>query len=85
MPSLPGGHFHPRDRSIYIVLPPDVARAAVEAGWAEVHPATRIVGIPENRVMIYGPRDQEELAVVFNLLVEAYRYAGGRMERTPDR
>lgn len=79
------GHFHPWDRSMHIVLPPDLARAAVEAGWAEVHPAARIVGVPENRLMLYGPRDEDELEVVFGLLVEAYRYAGGRMEPTADR
>jgi phospholipase/carboxylesterase len=78
------GHFHPWDRSMHVVLPADVALAAVEAGWAEVHPAARIVGIPENRVMIYGPRDEDDLVVVFRLLVESYRYAGGRMEVTPD-
>lgn len=79
------GHFHPWDRSMHIVLPPDLARAAVEAGWAEVHPAARILGVPENRLMLYGPRDEDGLEVVFGLLVEAHRYAGGRMEPTADR
>jgi len=79
------GHFHPWDRSMHVVLPPDVALAAVKAGWAEVHPAAQIVGVPENRVMIYGPRDEDELEVVFRLLVASYRYAGGRMEVTTER
>ena len=33
------GHFHPWDRSMHVVLPMDVADAAIEAGWAELHPA----------------------------------------------
>jgi phospholipase/carboxylesterase len=78
------GHFHPWDRSMHVVLPPDVALAAVEAGWAEVHPVARIAGIPENRVMIYGPRDEDELEIVFRLLVESYQYAGGR-KKIPNR
>ena len=47
------------------------------AGWAEVHPAVPLFGLPENRLMIYGPRDEAELEVVFQLLLDAYRFAGG--------
>ena len=32
------GHFHPWDGSLHIVLDPELAEAAVTAGWAEVHP-----------------------------------------------
>ena len=73
------GHFHPWDRSMHVILPIEVARAAVEAGWAEVHPAVPLLGLPENRLMIYGPRDEDELEAVYGLLLEAYRYAGGRL------
>ena len=31
--------------------------------------------IPQNVVMIYAPRDAQEIEVVAGLLVEAYRYA----------
>jgi hypothetical protein len=72
------GHFHPWDRSMHLILPMDVAREAVEAGWASVHPAVPLLGLPENRLMLYGPRDDAELEVVYRLLLEAYRYAGGR-------
>lgn len=73
------GHFHPWDRSMHVILPTDVARAAVESGWAEVHPAVPLLGLPENRLMVYGPRDDGELEVIYGLLLEAYRYAGGRL------
>ena len=33
--------------------------------------------IPRNVVMIYAPRDADEIGVVVGLVVEAYRYAGG--------
>jgi hypothetical protein len=78
------GHFHPWDRSMHVVLPPDVARAAVEAGWAEVHPAVPLLGLPENRLMVFGPRDDQELDVVYGLLVEAYSYAGGRLREVKE-
>ncbi len=34
--------------------------------------------IPQNVVMIYAPREAEEIEVVAELVVEAYRYAGGK-------
>lgn len=73
------GHFHPWDRSMHVILPMDAARSAVEAGWAEVHPAVPLLGLPKNRLMMYDPRDEAELEVVYGLLLEAYRYAGGRI------
>jgi hypothetical protein len=66
------GHFHPWDRSMHLVLPMDVARDAVAAGWADVHPAVALLGLPENRLMVYGPRDDGELEVVYGLLLGAY-------------
>jgi hypothetical protein len=33
--------------------------------------------LPQNVVMIYAPRDAQEIEVVAGLVVEAYRYAGG--------
>jgi len=34
--------------------------------------------IPQNVVMIYAPREAEEIEVVGELVVEAYCYAGGK-------
>jgi len=76
------GHFHPWDRSMHVILPMEAARVAVEAGWAEVHPAVPMFGLPENRLMVYGPRDDQELEVAYGLLVESYRYAGGRLRES---
>ena len=33
--------------------------------------------IPPNVVMIYAPRDEQEIEVVAGLVVESYRYASG--------
>ncbi len=71
-------HIHPMpDGSLHAALPPQVAQEAVEKGWAEQHPVARMGYIPQNVVMIYAPRDAEEIEVVAGLVVEAYRYAGG--------
>jgi hypothetical protein len=71
-------HIHPMpDGSLHAALPPEAAREAVEKGWAEQHPMARMGYIPPNVVMIYAPRDAEEIEVVAGLVVEAYRYASG--------
>ena len=58
-------HLHPPpDRSLHAMLPADVVSDAVEAGWAEPHPVARMGLIPPTAVMLYAPRDAEELGVV---------------------
>lgn len=72
-------HVHPMpDGSLHAALPPEVAREAIEKGWAEQHPVARMGYIPQNVVMIYAPRDAEEVEVVASLVTESYRYAGRR-------
>ena len=71
-------HIHPMpDGSLHAALPPEVAREAVEKGWAEQHPAARMGRMPQNVVMIYAPRDEKEIEVVAGLVAEACRNAGG--------
>jgi Family of unknown function (DUF5519) len=71
-------HIHPMpDGSLHAALPPEVAQEAAEKGWAEQHPVARIGYLPHNVVMIYAPRNAEEIEIVAGLVVEAYRYAGG--------
>ena len=71
-------HIHPMpDGSLHAALPPELAQEAVEKGWAEEHLVARMGYIPQNVVMIYAPRNAEEIEVVAGLVVEAYRYAGG--------
>ncbi|MDQ5858464.1 MAG: DUF5519 family protein [Acidobacteriota bacterium] len=66
-----------RDGSLHVALPPAVASEAIARGWAEIHPVARMGLIPENVVMIYGPRDADELDVVINLVRSALALAQG--------
>lgn len=70
-------HLHPRyDGSLHAVLAPSDADAAIAAGWAERHPlAGRFA--PSSTVMLYGPRDAGELAIVQQLVGLAHAYARG--------
>lgn len=69
-------HLHPgRDQSLHVMLPPDLVTDAIEAGWAEQHPVARRGQIPPNAVMLYAPRDDQERAVVTQLVQAAHEYA----------
>jgi Family of unknown function (DUF5519) len=64
-------HVHPPDDgSLHMTLPGDVAQAAYAAGWGEPHPVS---GTP----LIFGPRNEAELAIVWRLLWVSYKYASG--------
>jgi phospholipase/carboxylesterase len=53
-----------------MTLPPELADEAFEKGWGEPHPYS---GTP----LIYGPRDEHELEVVWRLLQASYEFARG--------
>jgi phospholipase/carboxylesterase len=64
-------HLHPPyDGSLHMTLPAETAEAAYAAGWGEPHPVS---GTP----LIFGPRDESELEVVWGLLQSSYEYAKG--------
>ena len=69
-------HIHP-DGSLHASLPPERAREAIEAGWAEPHPMALYMG-NEGMVMLYTPRTMEELDVIFQLVVDSYNFVTGR-------
>jgi hypothetical protein len=58
-----------------MTLPPDVVDATIENGWAERHALAGQHGLPMNIVMVYGPRDDEELGVVRDLVRASHAYA----------
>jgi len=69
-------HIHPPgDGSLHVVLPPGVVEQAIERGWAERHPLAGRFGLPANIVMVYGPRDENELKVVEDLVRASHEFA----------
>lgn len=71
-------HLHPPyDGSLHAMLPTPLAALAIERGWAELHPVVWKGWLPPNAVMIYGPRDAEELEVVWQLVQASYAFARG--------
>ncbi len=69
-------HLHPAyDGSLHMTLPLDIVETVIEHGWAEYHPLSGKYGLPKNIVMVYGPRDEAELAIVNELVRASYEHA----------
>ncbi|MDX2033463.1 MAG: DUF5519 family protein [Blastocatellia bacterium] len=78
------GHIHPSDGSMHITLSPSDAKTAMEAGWGELHSLAGDGGpLPFTYLMIYSPRNKEELTVVEQILTAAVRYHAGNLLKQP--
>lgn len=76
-------HLHPApDHSLHMALPLDIARDAIAAGWAEQHIAAASGQAPPTVVMVYAPRDDNDIDVVLRLLDESYRFATNHIPPT---
>ncbi|KAF5631460.1 hypothetical protein F52700_6863 [Fusarium sp. NRRL 52700] len=60
------GHMHGSDDSMHINLAPKDAKLVLERGWGQRHPLSGTVLYLGN-VMVYAPRNEEELEVVKNI------------------
>jgi catechol 2,3-dioxygenase-like lactoylglutathione lyase family enzyme len=77
-------HLHPgQDHSLHVCLPANLATAACEAGWAEPHTLVASGALPRTHVMVYAPRDKDELEVVGSLVEAAHRFATGQDSQPP--
>ncbi|SMP31499.1 luciferase family protein [Shimia sagamensis] len=70
-------HLHP-DGSLHASLDPDLAKKAVQAGWAIAHPWAKQREGWGGFVMIYTPTNVEELDIVMELVAQSYNYVTGR-------
>jgi phospholipase/carboxylesterase len=72
-------HQHPSyDGSLHLALPPALAADAVAKGWAVAHPLAGI-RLARGMVMIYGPRNEAELATVTGIVETSHAYATGTL------
>lgn len=72
-------HLHPApDQSLHITLPEGRVSAVIAAGWGEYHPLVNEGRLPATHVMVYAPRDDIELEVVYGLVCESYAFARGQ-------
>jgi Luciferase len=63
------GHLHPEhDGSLHLSLPPALYDGVLQAGWGEPHPIS-------GTMLVFGPRDEVELEVVWRLVQASYNWA----------
>jgi phospholipase/carboxylesterase len=68
-------HIHGvTDTSTHLCLPVKRANEVCELGWGEVHP----FGDFGTEIMVYGPRDEEELEVILSIIDESLKFARTR-------
>ena len=64
-------HIHPaHDGSLHMTLPPAVYQDVLAKGWGEPHPVS-------GTMMVWGPRNEAELEIVWSLVRASYDYATG--------
>jgi hypothetical protein len=69
-------HLHPApDHSLHAMLPAEAVTEAVDAGWAEPHPAALRGLIPPTAVMLYAPRDEAEVDVIDGVVRASHAFA----------
>ncbi|KAJ5981782.1 hypothetical protein N7522_013410 [Penicillium canescens] len=68
-------HTHPEDNSLHMLLSPADARAVLEAGWGRrfADPSS----VPPGWIMVYAPRDLEEVNLVRRMVEAAIRWTTG--------
>lgn len=71
------GHIH-GDGSLHVSLPEERIRDVVNARWGSRHP------LLDGYAMLFTPQSRAELAVTFQLVVEAYNYMTGRDVKADD-
>ncbi|KAL3438134.1 hypothetical protein BDV09DRAFT_131392 [Aspergillus tetrazonus] len=75
-------HSHPSDGSLHLTLHPTDVKLVLERGWAQRHPLARdslwrmMKLVPPGFVMIYAPRNDEELKVVVEIIKAAAWWVG---------
>jgi phospholipase/carboxylesterase len=71
-------HLHPPyDGSLHLVLSEAQARDVIARGWGELHPLAEQGVMPPTTLMVYGPRDAEELETVMAIVSASYANAAG--------
>lgn len=69
------GHIHHFDGSMHIILSPSDTKTVIEAGWGELHGLAGDGRAAKTYMMIYSPRDKNELAITQKILEAAVKYA----------
>lgn len=70
-------HPHPDIGSMHVKLPAADAKAAVDAGWGEDHYLVTQGQYPAGLILVFSPRDEDELRIVKQIVTRSYEFATG--------
>ncbi|CZF82626.1 hypothetical protein GCE9029_03344 [Grimontia celer] len=68
-------HPHPDNGSLHVKLPADEAKEVVDKGWGEDHYLVTLGHYPPGLIMVFSPRDDDELEVVKTIVSRSYLFA----------
>lgn len=65
--------------SVHLPLAPGWAQKVLDKGWATVHPLARYMAgaIHPGQLVVYAPRDEQDLQSIWKILQAAYWFARG--------
>ncbi|KDQ58436.1 hypothetical protein JAAARDRAFT_154908, partial [Jaapia argillacea MUCL 33604] len=82
-------HIHGTgDYSVHVVLAPQDCKKVIASGWGQRHPldgvrASKLVlgwWVPKEYVLVYAPRNEEEVQIVVQIVKAAVGYMTGRYD-----
>lgn len=69
-------HIHPaNDGSFHMSLSEIDCAHIIEQGWGELHPLSARGAIQPTVIMVYAPRDEEEIEIIMAIAEASYRHA----------
>ena len=73
-------HIHPKpdNGSMHLVLPVEDIGAVKDMGWGEDHYLVTQGQWPPGLMMVFSPRDDDELEVVKQIVARSYEFATGK-------
>ncbi|MCJ1317133.1 hypothetical protein MMC15_002455 [Xylographa vitiligo] len=75
-------HLHTTEASMHLTLHPSDAAMVIRRGWGERHPlAGRGPWVPKGFMMVYAPRNKEELDVMTSIIKASGWWVGGCLLR----
>lgn len=73
-------HVHPHyDGSMHLMLPLECTGELFAKGWGEPHPMVATGMIPATAVMVFAPRDLQEIETALQILATSYDFACGKL------
>ncbi|KAH7093312.1 hypothetical protein FB567DRAFT_172127 [Paraphoma chrysanthemicola] len=70
-------HVHPAENSLHVYVSPKDAKLVMKRGWGQRFPVTWLA--PPSWIMVYAPRNEEEVEIVREIVRAAICFAVGKM------